>query len=236
MAVRENLEELLQQAEKHFSVEFETLNIDNAPLYVLNITNMRQHLDTMLAKHSIKDPLKDLPLWAKVWPASFVLGRFLRKLEPEGKSLLEIGAGCGITSCIASRYGFSHITVSDVVDNALLFAKANIVRNSLQENMDVTYIDVKTTHPDKQFDFIAASEILYLDELHRPLLRFIDRHLSPTGKAVFCTDWLRKKPHFTKLASKSFNITEGRIGVKSAGEDGKEVRRLYLVQILERHA
>ena len=81
---------------------------------------------------------------------------------------------------------------------------------------------------------MAASEILYLDDLHRPLLKFVDRHLAPGGKALFCTDLARAKPHFTKLAAKSFKLTEGRIGVKSRDEDGEEQRRIYSILILER--
>ena len=41
------------------------------------------YLDGMLARKAIRDPLKDLPLWAKVWPASFVLGRYLRLVDTE---------------------------------------------------------------------------------------------------------------------------------------------------------
>ena len=43
------------------------------------------------------------------------------------------------------------------------------------------------------FDLMAASEILYLDALHRPLVKFVDRHLAPGGKALFCTDMARAK-------------------------------------------
>lgn len=44
----------------------------------------------------------------------------------------------------------------------------------------------------------------------------------------------RAKPHFAKLAAKSFKLTEGRVGVKSREQDGREQRRLYAVLILER--
>lgn len=62
----------------------------------------------------------------------------------------------------------------------------------------------------------------------------MDRHLAPGGKAFFCTDVARAKPHFGKIAAKTFKITEGRIGVKSHDENGEEQRRLYSILILER--
>ena len=144
MAIHESLEALLLQAGARFDVGFEPLDIDGVPLQVLGINNMQAHLDKLIASKSIHNPLKDLQLWAKVWPASFVLGRFLRKFEPQGKTVLEVGAGCGVTGCIASLYCFSHVTVSDIVPDALLFAKANSVRNGLQERMDVRHIDIAT--------------------------------------------------------------------------------------------
>ena len=120
------LEEVLAEVRTRFDVSFEQMNVDGAPLEVLSIRNMTQHLDSLIARKAIHNPLKDLPLWAKVWPASFVLGRYLRKLDPEGKTLLEIGAGCGITGCIAARYGFSRVIVSDIVEDALLLSLIHI--------------------------------------------------------------------------------------------------------------
>ena len=126
----------------------------------------------------------------------------------------------------------------EIVPDALLFAEANVLRNGLENIIDVTHLDV--THPGKDprftegFDLVAASEILYLDELHRPLLKFLGRHLAPGGKALFATDLARAKPRFAKLAAKSFRVDERRIGLTSHDEDGKEQRRAYSLLVVER--
>ena len=232
------LETLLERIRTDFDVEFEPLHVDENPLEVLSIQNMSAHLDKLLQRKAIHDPLKDLPLWAKLWPGSFVLGRLLRKYEPQGKSLLELGAGCGVLSLVAARYGFSRIVLSDVVEEALRFARANVLRNDLQDIVEVARVDVTAPGRDPRFsqgfDIMAASEILYLEELHRPLVKFVDRHLAPGGKALFCTDMARAKPHFAKLAAKTFKVTEGRIGVKTHDDNGEEQRRIYSILILER--
>ncbi len=231
--IQNTLEEVLAEARTRFEVSFEQMDVDGAPLEVLSIRNMTQHLDSLLARRAIRDPLKDLPLWAKVWPASFVLGRYLRKLDPEGKTLLEIGAGCGITGCIAARYGFSRVIVSDVVEDALLFARANILQNNLAERVDVRRVDVTAARLEERFDVLAASEILYLEELHRPLIKFVARHLASGGKAVFCTDLARRQKHFFKLAAREFSVAEQLVGVRSKSEDGTEERRVYAIHTLE---
>lgn len=234
----EDLDSLLADIRTTFDVDFEPLHVDDTPLEVLSIRNMRSHLDKLLQRKAIRDPLKDLPLWAKIWPGSFVLGRLLRKYEPEGKTLLELGAGCGVLSLVAARYGFARIVLSDIEEDALRFARANVLRNGLQDQVEVRFVDVSAPGKDPRFpqgfDLIAASEILYLDDLHRPLLKFVDRHLAPGGKALFCTDLARTKPHFAKLAARSFKLAQGRIGVTSRDEDGEEQRRLYSILILER--
>lgn len=155
------LDQILADIRKTFDVDFVPLQLDDGQLQVLNINNMQSHLDGLLARHAIHDPLKDLPLWAKVWPGSFVLGRFLRKLEPEGKTMLELGGGCGVLSLVASRYGFRHIVTSDIVNDALQFARANVLRNNLQDLIDVCYLDVSRPGKDERFpegfDRIVAS-------------------------------------------------------------------------------
>lgn len=226
------LSAVISEISKKYETAFEPLAVDGNTLQTLAISNMTRHLDRLIAANAIHNPLLDLPLWAKIWPASFVLGRFLRKFQPEGKTMLELGCGMGICSLIASRYGFAKILATDINRDALLFAKANILKNSLQDVVSASWLDVRD--PDRKFpektDFICASEILYLDELHRPLLKFVERNLAPFGKAFFCADLARDKKHFEKLAKKSFNVTTGCVGVKNEAENE---RKIYKIIILE---
>lgn len=229
------LEEALAAIKPEFDVAFETLTVDAQALQVLAINNMPAHLDKLLRVHAICEPLRDLPLWAKIWPASLVLGRFLRKFEPEGKTMLEIGAGMGACSLIAARHGFSRITATDMNADALNFARANIIRNGLEGIVSVRHLDItKPGNKGAAYDIIAASEISYLDDLHRPALKFVERSLAPGGRAFFCAELCRAKPRFKKLAEKSFRVTEGHIGVKSGDAEGGEERRVYNMLVLER--
>ena len=138
MTADATLDALLARIRQDFDVDFEPLAVDDNTLHVLTIRNMPQYIDKLLQRKAVHNPLKDLPLWAKVWPGSFVLGRLLRKYAPESKSLLELGAGCGVLSLVAARYGFARMVVSDVVEDALRFARANALRNGLGERLEVT--------------------------------------------------------------------------------------------------
>ncbi|MBR4741653.1 MAG: 50S ribosomal protein L11 methyltransferase [Desulfovibrio sp.] len=234
--INETLPSLLKAIQKKYVVEFDLLAIDGQNFEVLTIQNMKQLLSAMVAKNAIHNPLKDLPLWSKIWPGSFVLGRFLRKFSCQDKALLELGGGCGIVSLAASKYGFASIVCTDINEDALLFAKANVLKNNLQHLVEVKFLDVHAptpTHADlPKFDCIAASELLYLEELHRPLIRFLELHLKADGVALFCTDRARHKPHFAKLAKKTFSLQEGHIGIKSTDDAGKEERRIFDIYVV----
>lgn len=222
-----DLSGLLAAIGKTFEVEFEPLQVDSASFEVLDIKNMPSHLDRLLASRTLNAPLRDLPLWAKLWPGSLVLGRFLRNFEPEGKSLLELGCGMAGLSLVASQYGFSRIVASDIAPEALAFARANILRNGLEEKVCVQRLDVCSPGKQARYDMIAAAELLYLDELHRPLLKFVSEYLAPGGKAFFCTDLARLKPRFQKLAARKFALQEGKIAVRG------DSPRVYSILILE---
>ena len=141
MPQTDDLDSLLAAIRTTFDVDFEPLQVDDGALEVLTIRNMQAHLDGLLQRKAIHNPLKDLPLWAKVWPGSFVLGRRC-KYEPEGKNLLELGAGCGILSMVAARYGFKRIVLSDIVEDALRFAKANEGKQPFRDQVEVRFVDV----------------------------------------------------------------------------------------------
>lgn len=230
----QELDSLLAQIRTRFVVEFEDSTIDDIPLYLLTVQNMTSHLNKLIAHRAIANPLRDLPLWAKVWPASFVLGRYLRKLDAQGKSLLEIGAGCGVSSCIAARYGFADILVSDISPDALQFARANVLKNGLEERVNVRKIDVATDALPRTFDYLVGAEIMYLDELHKPMIKFCKKHLAAGGKVLFCTDIRRKKARFLKFAAKEFTVSENLVGMRSRSQDGEEERFVYSIHTLER--
>lgn len=93
MSQEETLDQLLERIRSRFKVDFKPLDIDGRELQVLDVENMTQYLDKLIGTNAIKNPLLDLPLWAKVWPGSFILEIFLRKnAKPGGKPSLNLAA------------------------------------------------------------------------------------------------------------------------------------------------
>lgn len=217
------LDELLDMARQRFEVAFEPLTVGDTRLEVLQVQNMREYLDNLVPTIT-EDALSALPLWAKIWPASFMLGHFLRHVPTKGKSLLEIGAGCGVTGLIAATLGFSEVVISDVHDDALLFARINVLQNGFADTVTVRKVDIQTTRMDRTFDYIVGAEILYLESLHRALVKFIIHHLAkkPDAEAVLSKDYRRKAKKFFKLAERDFRMQEQTVGAKASSDSPED--------------
>ncbi|UZP67994.1 protein N-lysine methyltransferase family protein [Desulfovibrio mangrovi] len=228
------LDELLDMARQRFEVAFEPLAVGDAQIEVLQVQNMKEYLDNLVP--TIKeDALSALPLWAKIWPAAFMLGHFLRHAPSKDKSLLEIGAGCGVTGLIAATQGFSEVVISDINEDALLFARINVLQNGMEDRVSVRKVDIQTTRMDRSFDYIVGAEILYLEPLHRALVKFINHHLAkrPEAEAILAKDYRRKAKKFFKLAERDFRMQEQTVGAKTtAGNEDSADRALFTIHRL----
>jgi predicted nicotinamide N-methyase len=75
-----------------------------------------------------RDVFHQFPLWAKIWPASWMLADCLAQMPVvSSKKFLEIVAGAGLVSIVAAAFGHK-ITLSESNPDALQFARANVVR------------------------------------------------------------------------------------------------------------
>ena len=208
------LDELLDMAKASFQVEFTPVGIDTVTLEVLQIADMETYVDELAA--TAKPGQLELPFWAKIWPASLLLGYYVNRMQaPAGASFLEIGAGIGHVGLVAAQRGFD-VTITDIDDKALLFSQINILHNGLQDKAVVRKADFSSTRFDAPFDFILGSEVLYIEDLYRPLVKFLLRALKaePHAEVVLAKEYSRKAKKFFNEADKEFHIQEKVLGYK----------------------
>lgn len=221
------LDELLDFARSRYDVRFEPVSIAGDTLDILQIADLEALLDKLLATAGT-GPI-ELPYWAKIWPASMLLGHFLPHLGPgDGRSLLELGAGLGICGLFAAKRGFK-VLITDIHPDALLFAKINILQNGLGELADAAKADFSVDRLGRRFDVILGAEVLYLEDLYRGLLKFLTAHLSldAAAEVVLAKDYSRKAARFLTLADREFNIAERVVGYKETNpQNGEPERKL----------
>lgn len=221
------LDTLLDAAKSRYDVRFEPVTIAGETLEILQIADLEALVDR-LVQTSGGGPI-ELPYWAKIWPASMLLGHFLPHLGPgEGRSLLELGAGIGICGLFAAKRGFN-VLITDINPDALLFAKINILQNGLGDLADVARADFAADRLGRRFDVILGAEVLYLQDLYRGLLKFLTAHIGPdpAAEVVLAKDYSRKATRFMTLADKEFHIAERVVGYKETNpENGEPERKL----------
>jgi predicted nicotinamide N-methyase len=234
------LDDLLTLARQKHAVAFEPLSVGGVTLQVLQITDMRERLDRAIAENALADAINTLPLWAKVWPASLILGHMLRHVQGKDHRILEVGAGCGAAGLAAAALGLGKVCVSDVNEDALLFARINIARNGLDDVAEVRRVDVAEDALDERFSLILGAEILYLDHLYRPLVKFFQRRLDPAPangaqpQILLASDHRRKAAPFFKQAEKVFRISQRHVGAKEKETQNPDARAERLLIALSR--
>uniref|UniRef100_I2Q3I7 Putative O-methyltransferase n=1 Tax=Desulfovibrio sp. U5L TaxID=596152 RepID=I2Q3I7_9BACT len=221
------LDELLDAAKSRYDVRFEPVSIAGETLEILQIADLEALIDR-LVQTAGQGPIT-LPYWAKIWPASMLLGHFLAHLGPgDGRTLLELGAGIGICGLFAAKRGFTTL-ITDIHPDALLFSQINILQNGLAGQASVAHADFAADRLGRRFDVILGSEVLYLEDLYRGLMKFLLAHiaLAPEAEVVLAKDYTRKATRFLGMAEKEFHLSERVVGYKETNpESGEPERKL----------
>jgi len=94
------LQQILEQIRKKYEVEEVPLKFGGKQLKILQFKDFEAYLENLI-DNTPAVSLKDLPVWAKLWEASFLLGYFLGK-QPvvPWQRMLEIGAVGGVMASV----------------------------------------------------------------------------------------------------------------------------------------
>ena len=152
-----------------------------------------------------QNPLQDFPLWAKIWPASWILAEYLARLPvASDKTFLEIGAGLGFVSIVAASFGH-RMTMTEYNPDALNFARANAVVNNCPQ-MAVVKLDWHQPQLEGKFDFIVGSEITFRKEDIPALLKIFQTYLNSNGEIILAGEMRQTSNIFFEQMNPFFRI------------------------------
>src|SRR5262245_14172916 len=124
-----------------------------------------------------------LPYWADLWPSSRVLASHVLGLRGDGRSLLELGCGCGLVATCASIAGFV-VVASDYYEDAVRFARVNAKRNGAP-SVRGRMLDWRQLPPDlDRFDMVLAADVLYERPYGVLMSKVLARALDASGIAI----------------------------------------------------
>jgi predicted nicotinamide N-methyase len=159
-------------------------------LYVLEvIRSLDEAIDTLcesLSMEEQKDPFaEDLcPYFGVLWPAAEALSIYLNDHQEliKNKSVLELGAGLGFPSLVASHHGGKVLCTDFHPDGEVYFK-----RNCRHSNLSCDYLRLNWRSPSEEigkFDLVMGSDILYENKHAREVALGLVRFLKPQGKIL----------------------------------------------------
>ncbi len=195
------LDRVMEQIGSKFTVETIPVKIGER---VLKVVQIKDYEEFILDRIEADDPnVTEAPFWAKLWEASFLLAYFLGKqpVRPH-HHLLEIGAGIGIVGIYAALCGH-RITVTDINEDALLFARANALLNGLTD-LEIRKLDWSDLGETRRYDAIVGSEVVYDRRSYPLLVSFLSRSLAPDGVIFLAKHADLPAPSFFEELTKCF--------------------------------
>jgi predicted nicotinamide N-methyase len=141
---------------------------------------------------------KEFPYWSKIWASSLALANWLKE-EPQiitGKNILEIGAGIGLPSFIASSFA-SSVTISDHIPEAIDWMDLNITNLKLQ-NVKTGLVDWKQS-PLPDADVVLLSDIGYEEEDFPDIRNMILHYITSGSQILLSVPFRMISANFIKL-------------------------------------
>ncbi|XP_033941334.1 electron transfer flavoprotein beta subunit lysine methyltransferase-like [Pseudochaenichthys georgianus] len=132
-------------------------------------------------------PFED-PYWAIYWPGGQALSRFLldNPAVCQGKTVLDLGSGCGASAIAAKLSGAAHVVANDIDTVAAVATHMNCELNGLPPPVCLTN-NMIGSQPEG-FDLILLGDMFYDEALATSLHSWLDRCIKTHGTKVLIGD------------------------------------------------
>ncbi len=143
------------------------------------------------------DHFEAFPYGLLLWDAGVVLADALASMGPlDGRSVLELGAGVGLTGLAARHLGGS-VVQTDHAPEALELARRNALLNGI-DGITQTVADWAQWDVPGRFDLIVGSDILYDGSAHAPIAGVLEASLADGGIVVLSDPGRTATPLFVR--------------------------------------
>ncbi len=164
-----------------------------------------------------------LPYWAELWPCARAMSLFVLQ-NPQlinGRDVLELGCGLGLTTMALARCNPSSVIATDYEQAALDVTARNFEHNKLPVP-ELRLLDWRLPELERRFPLIVASDVAYEQRFFEPLVDLFRRHLSEGGEVLLAEpNRTVARSFFGKLSLSGFCYRSNDIHVL---QDGHEIR------------
>ena len=178
---------------------------DNLPLVRRSIVigNRTWLVDTVDDENALlarAETAAQFPFGLMLWESAIALAKHLTEYPAlvAGKSVLELGAGLGLTGVVAASLG-ACVTQTDHDASALTACQRTAALNS-NTNITCQTGDWHDWRDAARYDVILGADIAYDGDDHAALLAVFDRALAPGGRILLADPGREKQPLFIARA------------------------------------
>jgi predicted nicotinamide N-methyase len=166
-----------------YEVEITTYRVGGSDFRIRALLNKQQYSDPEGTAERAGVSPASWPLFGVVWPAGLALAETMSHFPVDGKNILELGCGIGLTSLVLARRG-ARITACDHHPLAEDFLHHNAKLNGLAPP---AFFNAPWLGPNPQlgrFDLIVGSDLLYERDHATLLAGFISHHATPSAQVL----------------------------------------------------
>ena len=140
-------------------------------------------LELLAPRDMEEEPGQRISFWFGLTCAAVALARHLATGPSlAGQRVLELGCGLGLAGLAAGRRG-AEVTFSDMMPEALLFARDNALRNGLR-GARVLQLDWERPGALERYDLLLGAEVAYDYFHHDDLLAVLQQALAVGGRIL----------------------------------------------------
>jgi predicted nicotinamide N-methyase len=166
-----------------YEVETVTLHVGDSDFRIRALLNKQQFSDPDGTAERAGVSPASWPLFGVVWPAGLALAETMSRFPVDGKNILEIGCGLGLSSLVLARRG-ARITACDHHPLAEDFLRQNAELNGLAP---LSFLNAPWLGPNPLigcYDLIIGSDLLYERDHAALLAGFIGHHANPAAQVL----------------------------------------------------
>jgi predicted nicotinamide N-methyase len=189
---------------------YQTLEFGNSDIHVKTLRDRQQFSDVNGVAENIGICSASWPLFGVIWNSSEVLAHLMSDFTIEGKRILEVGCGIGLSSLVLNNR-LADITATDYHPEVEVFLQENA---RLNNNNVIPF--VRTGWADEaselgEFDLIIGSDLLY-ERGHVELLSaFVDQHARKTCEVILVDPGRGQHAQFSKkMMSLGYSHTQSK--------------------------
>lgn len=189
-------------------LRYQTIEFGKTDIHLCTLRDRQEYQDPDGVADRLGISSANWSLFGVVWPSSRVLAHYIADYDVEGKRILEVGCGIGLSSLMLNKQD-ADISATDYHPEAEGFLNRNTLLNG---DADINFERLDWANLDGKlglFDLIIGSDILYEDQHIEQLAQFMVRHANKTCEVVLVDPGRgRKNKLFKRMADFGFEASQ----------------------------